>query len=209
MRARPAFRERIKEAVGRILRVKLRFFKGAKAFPIVPDPDQVARGIPAPGADEFFLDQAMRSVTALRPAGFPYRPAAGERILIVSPYPSFLEEGKLRYPGADTLDLDDVVSPLTRIPTLAAGYDALIFHLSATGLDRTTQTLLRRLRDFRGKLYVISSFTPVYIEGITWVKSALAVYGDSRDSFRAGFAVLAGDFPPLGKLPLGFMSSGG
>ena len=71
---------------------------------------------------------------------------------------------------------------------------------------RTSESLLKRLRDYPGRLYVISSFTPVYLQELGWVESALAVYGDSRDSFRAGFAVLAGDYAPTGKLPLGFMS---
>jgi beta-N-acetylhexosaminidase len=209
MKAKPAFRARVKESAGRILRVKLRYFKGANAFPLIPDPDTAVASIPAPGADEFFLDQSMRSVTPVRASGYPYQPAPGERVLIVSPYAAFLEEGKRRYPTADTLDLDEVTSPFVRVPALAAGYDAVIFHLSASELDLTTSSLLRRLRDYRGKLLVISSFSPVYLDDVAWVKSALAVYGDSRDSFRAGFAVLAGDFAPLGKLPLGFMSGGG
>lgn len=209
MRGRPQFRARVREAVLRIVRVKLRAWKGPRPFPLVPDPEAAVAAVPAPGADAFFLDQAMRSVTALRTAGIPYRPAPGDRILIVSPYSAFLEEGKRRFPGADTVDIDELASPFTRLPALANGYDAVLFHLSASLLDRTTQTLLKRLRDYRGKLYVISSFTPVYLDELAWVRSALAVYGDTVDSFRAGFCVLAGDFPPLGKLPLGFMASGG
>ena len=209
MKSSPKFRARVREAVSRILRVKLRYWKGARPFPLLPDLEAVLTAVPAPGADEFFLDQAMRSVTALRAAGIPYRAAAADRILIVSAYSAFLDEGKRRYPGADAVDIDELASPFTRVPALASGSDTVIFPLSASGLDKTSQTLLKRLRDYRGRLYVISSFTPVYLEELPWVRSALAVYGDSADSFRAGFSVLAGDFPALGKLPLGFMTSGG
>jgi hypothetical protein len=37
-----------------------------------------------------------------------------------------------------------------------------------------------------------------------WVKNAVAVYGTSRDSFKAGFAALSGKITPQGTLPLDF-----
>jgi beta-N-acetylhexosaminidase len=37
------------------------------------------------------------------------------------------------------------------------------------------------------------------------VRTALAVYGTGRESFRAGFAALAGDFEPEGRIPVDFL----
>jgi beta-N-acetylhexosaminidase len=44
----------------------------------------------------------------------------------------------------------------------------------------------------------------VYLSEVPWVRTAIAVYGNNRDSFRAGFGALAGDFIPEGRLPVWF-----
>ena len=59
------------------------------------------------------------------------------------------------------------------------------------------------------KVIVISALSPVYLAEAPWIRTALAVYGDGRDSFRAGFSALAGDFEPGGTLPVSFPSQGG
>ena len=53
-------------------------------------------------------------------------------------------------------------------------------------------------------MIVISALSPVYLDEVPWVQTALAVYGDGRDSFRAGLSALAGDFAPTGTLPVRF-----
>ena len=51
---------------------------------------------------------------------------------------------------------------------------------------------------------MISALSPVYLTDAPWLQTAVAVYGDGRDSFRAGFGVLAGDFKATGQLPVSF-----
>jgi beta-N-acetylhexosaminidase len=201
----PTFRARVLEAVGRILRVKLEYFRGTRSFPLVPDPKTATRGVPAAGSGSFWFDQAARSVTALRGRNLPYRPQPGERILIVSPYGEFLEAGRLRYPGAVTSHLGNGTDLLRDTAEPERRYDTIIYHLCATQVDHTTLSVLRRLRSYRGTLIVVSSFSPAYLDEVPWVTTALAVYGDTRDSYRAAFGALAGDFVPAGKLPVGFM----
>ena len=53
-------------------------------------------------------------------------------------------------------------------------------------------------------MIVVSALSPVYLSELPWVQTAIAVYGDSKDSFRAGFGVLAGDYPASGVLPVNF-----
>ena len=62
--------------------------------------------------------------------------------------------------------------------------------------------VLAGLKDYKGKLIVISSLSPIYLRDVPWVESALAVYNLEKGSFRAGFRALAGDFKPEGVLPI-------
>ena len=204
MRARPAFRARVREAVERILAVKLRYFKGKRGFPLVPGPAS-PESVPAPVTDGFWFDQAARSVTLIRSEGFPFTPEDGRPVLIISPYVAFREEGLRRYRGARALGLVDLPAGAAALAALTRDYDTIIVHLAASQIDRSTLQVLRRLEGFEGRLAVIASFSPAYLDQLPWVRTALAVYGDTRDSFRAGVAALAGDFPPAGKLPVEFM----
>jgi beta-N-acetylhexosaminidase len=68
--------------------------------------------------------------------------------------------------------------------------------------------VLQQLRDLGPKVIVVSALSPVYLSDVPWVKTALAVYGDGKDSFRAGFGVLAGDYAPTGVLPVNFSGQG-
>ena len=53
-------------------------------------------------------------------------------------------------------------------------------------------------------LLVISTLSPVHLREVPWVRTAVAVYGTGPVSFAAGFAVLAGDFPAEGRMPVEF-----
>ena len=103
MRTDQAFRNRVREAVRRILSLKLDEFKGEGAFPYLPDPDQVSSLIPAPDASDFFFESACRGVTLVKGARVPFRPSAGERLILISQYSEFIEEGKKRFPEAEAL----------------------------------------------------------------------------------------------------------
>jgi len=64
--------------------------------------------------------------------------------------------------------------------------------------------VLDLLRDLAPRLLVVSTLSPVYLEEAPWVETAVAVYGTGRDSFRAGFAALAGDIAATGRMPVSF-----
>jgi beta-N-acetylhexosaminidase len=63
--------------------------------------------------------------------------------------------------------------------------------------------MARRLEFLDGRVVIVSSLTPVYLRELPWVSTAVAVYGWGPESFRAGFAVLAGEIGAHGSLPLG------
>jgi beta-N-acetylhexosaminidase len=84
---------------------------------------------------------------------------------------------------------------------MAGGYDAIVFCLA----NFNSLDVLKELEGAARKVIVISALSPVYLEEVPWVDTVIAVYGDGRDSFRAGFAALSGDFKPTGTLPVHFL----
>jgi beta-N-acetylhexosaminidase len=202
-----AFKKRVIEAVERILRLKLAAFKGNNAFPILPDQNMVNTGIPAQGAPQFFFNSSCRSVTVIRSRYIPFKPEPGEKILLISQYEEFLRQGIKRFPGAGTLYISwapqyyAMNQDIKRVNAAAGAYDTIIFCLSSP----SSLEILETLKDSKKRIMVVSALTPVYLMHTPWVTTALAVYGESSESFAAGFAVLAGDYTPEGSLPVDFL----
>jgi len=204
----PELRGRLEESVRRILILKLRTFRD-QGFPLFGEQsgsDDAPRFQPSPEARQFFAQSALRSVTLLNDHDIPFRPSGGERVLLVGQFDEFIEEGKRRYPQADVLFFP--YSPfyrarpedLERIPRIAARYETIVFCLA----NYNSLEVLQALRPLRKRLIVVSALSPVYLRETPWVTSALAVYGTGPESFRAGFAVLCGDYRPEGRLPIDF-----
>jgi beta-N-acetylhexosaminidase len=200
----PRFRQQLKSSVRRILTVKLAYLKSGAA---TASGDGVTDPIPSAGAGEFFQQSALRSVTLVRDGEIPLEPSGSKRMLLVGQFEEFLEEGGLRYPDADTLLFS--YSPfyyartadLQRVSRIASGYEVVVFCLA----NYNSLEILETLRSFSGTLVVISTLSPVYLRETPWVQTALAVYGTGRESFKAGFAALAGDFEPEGRIPVDFL----
>jgi beta-N-acetylhexosaminidase len=201
----PEFRARVREAAARVLTVKLRTFRAPAAVPLFPA-DDAASGVPVAEAAGFFLDSAARSVTAIRSAHIPFRPEPARRLLLVGQSDEFLREGLLRFPQADTYRFPyspfHASRPSDRetVRNLAGAYDAIIFLL----MNYNSGEVLADLSPYADRVLVVSALTPVYLADLPWVRTAVAVYGDSRDSYRAGLAVLAGDYHAEGRLPIDF-----
>jgi beta-N-acetylhexosaminidase len=86
----------------------------------------------------------------------------------------------------------------------APSYDTIIVCVA----NYNSLEVLQQLEGIPAKVIVISALTPVYLDEAPWVRTALAVYGDGADSFRAGFSVLAGDYAATGVLPVKFGANG-
>jgi beta-N-acetylhexosaminidase len=209
MKSDNAFRVEVRESVTRILETKLRYFRSAHVA-VSPDSSALLQKVPAPGASNFFAQLSARAVTLIAGRRIPYRPAARERILLCSQYAEFLAEGKRRYPNADTLlfnwDPFYHARPEDRadVRSRAAAYDTVIFCIA----NYNSLEVLSDLKGMARKLIVISCMSPVYLTDVPWVETAVAVYGGSHDSFRAGFGVIAGDYMATGVLPIRFTLQG-
>ncbi len=205
MAADPAFRERIAQAARRVLRVKLEAFGSSSAVPLFPA-DDAASAVPAPGAAEFFRESAERSVTAVGADAIPFRPGPSARLLVVGQSDAFLQEALLRFPQADRYRFP--YSPFyssraqdrDAVRTMAGAYDAIIFLL----MNYNSAEVLAGLAPYAGRVLVVSALTPVYLLDLPWVRTAVAVYGANRDSYRAGLAALAGELAAEGRLPIAF-----
>ncbi|MFP4430729.1 MAG: glycoside hydrolase family 3 protein [Spirochaetaceae bacterium] len=199
---RPDFRRRVDASVRRILSAKLSYLKPpdrVERYPRYPSSRETAEDNPG-----FVLDQASRSVTLLRNGGLPLRAEDGNILLAGNDW-DFIREGRRFFPDADTLFVDQSHfyqadgEQTQRLVLRAAGYDTVVFCLSSPA----TLQMARRLEFLGNRVVVVSSLTPVYLRELPWVDTALAVYGWGPESFRAGFAVLAGEIGAHGSLPLG------
>jgi beta-N-acetylhexosaminidase len=215
LRSAPALRAVLRDDARRIVETKLRFFRAgaarAPAQAAAPGPAAVRAAVPAPGAGSFFAQVSARAVTLVAGAGIPYRPAPRERILLCGQYPEFLAEGLKRWPGADTwlfpFEPFYNARPADKAAARAraAAYDTVIFCLA----NYNSLGVLQEMRGGRARVLCLSALSPVYLAEARWLTAAVAVYGDTRDSFRAGLAVLAGDYRATGTLPVRFAAEAG
>jgi len=200
-----AFHNRVLEAVQRIVKTKIRYLSQESDTPTDSSEIPPIRAA-ASESREFFLEQSARSVTLLKNSlsHIPYTPSKEERVLLAGPFKDFLRIGKTYFPQAEEFQFS--YSPFYRaVPEekrafqrVSSASDTIIFCLAnPNGLE-----LLRTLRGFKGKLIVFSILTPVYLREVPWIQTAIAVYGWGIDSFKAGFAVITGGIPPLGKNPI-------
>jgi len=203
--AEPEFRERIREAVSRILMTKIAYIKSKKGVPLYPDAEEIERHFPSEPGKNFFFDLACRSVTVLKEKFIPFNPAGDDvKILLAGQFTRFLDAGGKRYPQADRFYFP--YSPfetarqrdIRQLTALAPGYDYIIFCLA----NPNSLEVLSTLRETGTPVLVISALTPIYLKEVPWVESAIAVYGTGKESFEAGFAVLKGDFEAEGTIPL-------
>jgi beta-N-acetylhexosaminidase len=211
----PAFRAHIREAVRRILLVKLKYLKpggrGRSAGEVSPQnfftPDREEIGkIPDPESRKFFFDQAARSITVVKNKEglIPYVPKRGERVLLAGQHRAFMSYGRQRYPGAAEFFFAyepfyfSTAEDRAAFRRTAPNYDLIIFCLS----NPNSLEVLQEIKDFKGKVIVFSILTPVYLADLSWVGASVAAYSWSADSFKAGFAVLRGDYPAEGQLPV-------
>jgi beta-N-acetylhexosaminidase len=198
------FRTRIKESVRRILLTKLRYLKGENAVPLFPEREKVL-ALPSAEAKNFFFEQACRSITLVKgKEHIPFSPVPGEKVLLAGQHKAFFTSGKERYPQADTFYFsynpffNAIPSEKEEFRKLATRYDTIVFCMS----NPNSLEVLNAAKGTKARVIVLSVLTPVYLRNAQWVNVAIAAYGWSVESFKAGFAVLKGDFPAEGELPV-------
>ncbi|MDR1047461.1 MAG: glycoside hydrolase family 3 protein [Treponema sp.] len=196
MKTDEAFRNRVRDACRRTLKLKLQYLRGETAVPPIPDLKKIENELPDPKGSAFFLDLAARSVTVIRPAAIPIHAEDAGRVLLAGRYEDFFQAGRRAFPGAVSYRYSSSRGT-SELISYARNADTIIFCLS----DGTDLPMLRSLEPLKKRIIVLSVLNPVYLEQVSWVDAVLAVYSYAPESFVAGFSVILGRVPGRGRLP--------
>jgi beta-N-acetylhexosaminidase len=200
-----ALQRALKRAATNIIRLKKKYLDEIAEEQLVPVTGEIYNRLPDREGRAALFDLACRSVTVLRSRDVPMSGSvveeSGRGLLFVGKHPTFLSEGLRRFPNAETWALPGRTlsrSERDRLSSVAESADRIVFCL----VDRDDLPVLQELAAYAPKVTVFSVLTPVHLLETPWVASAIATYGRSNDSFRAGFAVLSGDFVAEGIAPI-------
>ena len=197
------FHSIVKKSAYGVIVAKLQYFKHENSVPIFPDAQNAKTLIPDKEGTDFFVDQAVRSITLKKGDFFPVDLNKAGRILLVGQFDEFFESGKRRFPDAHQWSYNYSIGPietlwnLDHFPAFARNYDTIITCVATEESLRIT----RRLRYLGKKVIVVSALSPIFVEDLDWADTILLAYSYSGFSFEAAFAALAGDFMPTGQLP--------
>ena len=201
----PDFRDHLKRSAARIVREKARhYLSPPSADSRSPAAAPSIEGIPAPEGASFFFDLACRSTTLIAGAALPVEIDHAGKVLLAGQFGAFFDEGSRRFTGAETHYF--TYSPFYRATEAeikafagrAESYDTIVFCLA----NPRSLAYLKALEPHASKTVVLSVLTPIYLREVPWIQNAVAVYGTSADSFKAGFGAIMGDFEPEGILPV-------
>ena len=201
----PEFRKKVKDAVYRVIKVKLDYYKsGNPIAPLYPDANQIDNFVPNKDGEKFFIEQACRSVTATKKGTFPLTQSNGGRILLAGSLPGFFETGKAHYPEAGEFRFNYDIGPnetqwvIDNLPKTAAGYDTIVLCVSNENHKRIAEIF----KNTNKKVIILSTMSPIIVENMNWVDSILLGYSWRCEySLKAMVSALAGDYEPKGVLP--------
>ena len=205
------FKARVVDAAHRVILSKLEYFKGENPVPLYPKVEEISQHIPDPEGQEFFLAQACRSITLYKGDLFPLSADSPEvtskGMLLVgqSQFPEFFQEGKRRYPNADTMKFNYNMGPNERawmsnnLVSLASKYSTVVICVADAASARVAESLKKQ----GVSVVVVSVLAPVPAMDLAqWADTVLMAYSYSPYSFNAVFGALAGEFSVRGVFPL-------
>jgi beta-N-acetylhexosaminidase len=197
MKDEPLFNARVRDAARRILELKLKYLRGEKAVPLVPDMERVRTQLPDKEGAAFFQGLAARSVTLIK-GDKNLIPLTGEkagRLFLAGQNLDFFTLGKKYFDNAPSYWYSAPASG--DLLQRAQRADTIIFYLSnSEGIE-----VLRSFRPLGKKIIVLSVLSPAYLNEVPWVDAAIAVYGNSTDSLLAAFSAILGKIPARGAVP--------
>jgi beta-N-acetylhexosaminidase len=201
-RGNPAFRARVREAAARVLALKLDYLRPKGEAALVPNTGRLASRLPDRDGQRFFAGQAFRAATAITPGSLPWKYHG--KILVAATTNEALQAAGAVYAGSAGFKYSIAPDPAAHARELEA------FQAAASAADSVlvcVQTeggmdFADRARALGKKVAVLSLLSPEPLARLRPADSAVAVYGSSRQCVEAGLAVLHGDAPGEGVLPL-------
>jgi len=196
-----AFRARVDQSVRRVLRAKLRWLLPRGRDGIMPS-NNPGSSMRSEQSQEFFAQQALRSATVLGQLRLPM-PATG-RVLVAGQFGDYFTEAKARFPTSEAYRFSYLPaeraseSELAGFASRMARADTVVVCVANQASAEFARAAIRAGK----RLYVVSALNPTYSLEFEKTATVVAVYAYARESFRAAFAVLAGDIDATGRLPI-------
>jgi len=196
-----AFRTRVDQSAKRVLRAKLRWLLPRGRDGILPR-DNPSASMRSTQSQEFFAQQALRSATVLGQARLPI-PMTG-RVLVAGQFGDYFTEAKARFPASDAYRFSYLPADHASEPEMAgfvsrmARADTVVVCVANQASAEFARAAIRAGK----RLYVVSALNPSYALEFEKSATVVAVYAYARESFKAAFAVLAGDIDATGRLPI-------
>lgn len=206
MQTNEEFRAKVVKAVRRVIEIKLNYFKNTKPAPLYPDVKTLDELIPDKEGQKFFFDQACRSITVYKQGEFPYTPS-DKKVLLAGSEPAFFSEMKKRYSNTVDFRMNYNIGPnesqycIEQFPGRAWDSDVIIICVWDKWSYRVAESL-KPLQEKGKKIVVFSIMSPVLSFDLDWADTVLFGYSYSPFSFEALAAVVSGQVPAGGKLPI-------
>jgi len=198
-----AFRDRVREACGRAIALKLGHLRPLGREGIMPDPEAAAGLLPDPEAQAFFRDLARRSVSPVgKGGGLPFLPEG--RVMIAGPFDTFISAGTKRYPKSSAFQFryrpENSASPaeLEDFRRSLAGCEAAIVCVA----NRAGMQFATVAHDAGLEVAIVSALSPVHVANSSWASALVAVYHYAPACLEAGLDALLGRIPAAGRVPL-------
>ena len=206
MKTDKAFYNRVKDAAYRVIKAKLDYYKSSseKPAPLYPDPDTLDQFIPDKDSEQFFFEQACRSITMGKKNLYPVTAQNSGKVLLMGSLSSFFEAAKQRYPNSGEFRFSYEPGPnetqwvLDKLPSMAGSYDTVVICVSCENHAKIAQYF----KDKNKKVIIFSTMSPVITDSLAWADTILLGYSwRCDDTLKAMVAVLNGEYEPTGVRP--------
>lgn len=207
MKEVPEFRAKVETAARRVIEVKLNYFKNTEAAPLFPDVSKLDDEIPNSDGQDFFLEQACRSITIYKKGELPYFPKENQKVILAGSEPAFFSEMKKYY--HETIDIrmsyylgqNEAQYAANLITNRSSEVDTIFVCVWDRNSYRTALAL-KPLQSRGKKIVVFSIMSPVLSFELDWADTVLFGYSYSPFSFMALSAVCTGKIEATGVLPI-------
>ena len=206
MKRDPDFKQKVVTAARRVILAKLNYYKDKNYAPLYPDENQIDQRIPDKEGQKFFLDQACRSITALKKKSLPFTKESAGKVLLCGSEPQFFKAGKERWPSSGEFRFNYAMGPnetqwaAENILSTAQGYDTIIMCVA----DQNSAAVAKSLSAIAGRKRVVifAIMSPVLVKDFEWADTILLGYSYSPYALEALVGAAAGEFVPPGTEPI-------
>jgi len=198
------FRDRVKDAAYRVLKLKLEYFKSKNYAPLYPDSESVDNSIPDKEGEKFFLEQACRSITVNKATSIPLKAKDAGRVFLIGSLSSFFDAAKVHYKNSGQFYVEYDAGPnnaqwvIDQLPKYESGYDTIIICVS----NENHAQIANYFKNKNKRVIILCSMAPTLADQFSWADTVLVSYSWRCDySIQAMIGVLTGEVKAMGIKP--------